>query len=119
MKKHRQMTVDMSHDQHNYKLWVTSMFRTADKHINEKIAEVQNVINTTVNDNLNLISEKCNCLEASFHSLVDMIKKRPETFDLTPNHSREHQPEPDPLQRDDAWASYNRQHTHATLSRNH
>ena len=72
-KRHRQYSVDLSNDVSAYKLYIEGMFKIISEHIDNKVGAVEQIIHGTVNENLNLLSQKSEVVEAGFASLMAFV----------------------------------------------
>ena len=81
--KMQQVITDQRNDIVMYKEYVQKMFSHIDNYVNTKVCALQTTLDTTVNDNFNLLAEKLQILQASYNSLLEqMPRSGPQRFNL-------------------------------------
>ena len=74
-KRHRQYSVDISNDIAAYKLYIEETFKMISGHIDNKVGAVDQILHGPVTDNLNLLSQKTETVEAGVASLMAFCQR--------------------------------------------
>ena len=67
---HRKLTTETTGDIAAYKAYVGKTFETIDSYVKNRHNEVCRVINTTINDNLNMLNDRLCALDGNFQTLL-------------------------------------------------
>ena len=72
-KQHRQYAVDLNNDVSAYTLYIKGVSKILSEHIDNKAGAIEQIVHGTVNDNLNMLSQKSDVVEAGFASLMAFV----------------------------------------------
>ena len=73
LRTHRRVLTKTNQDTVNYKNYVESVFKHTARTINERVGAIETIIQTTVNENLNMLGEKAATSDSGFASLLAFV----------------------------------------------